>query len=362
LTDVLKIPAVRLPEYLDKVEVYKEYQITDPYRSMERRIDIVICNDRHFLPIEVKIYAEDQPSQCYIYYEYAQKYDEDTVVYYLSPNGKAPSSVSLSLDCEQKHDVLDLEHVSQISFAEDVAEWLKSAIASETDGVIKQVLIQYLHAIEGFCGVTDSGKRAMVVDELIKNKENLSAGIEIGKYIKNAQIELIKKVMAEFRRQMQPLSEKYDLTDLGADSWYAYEQQASLFYKNSYSSFPGINYRVNRAKLTNKREVWLRIEIDWNLFAGFCLFDTDKNEQVDDITDADNEELMQFLDYKRIEHDSWWISWKYLPTGVKTITDDVPEFHNMNEAAISLADDDILIDMVGHSVEIIEKEFLTKIK
>jgi hypothetical protein len=80
------------------------------------------------------------------------------------------------------------------------------------------------------------------------------------------------------------------------------------------------------------------------------------------ITYADNEELMQFLDYKRIEHDSWWISWKYLPTGVKTITDDVPEFHNMNESAISLADDDILIDTVRQSVEIIEKEFLTKIK
>jgi hypothetical protein len=34
----------------------------------------------------------------------------------------------------------------------------------------------------------------------------------------------------------------------------------------------------------------------------------------------------------------------------------------MNEAAISLADDDILIDTVRQSVEIIEKEFLTKIK
>jgi hypothetical protein len=142
LTDVLNIPDGRLPEYLDKVEVYKEYQIIDPYRKTERRIDIVICNEKHFLPIEVKIYADDQPSQCYIYYEYAQKYDKDTVVYYLSPNGKEPSSESLSLDCEQKQDVLEPGNVSQISFAEDVAEWLKSAIASETDSGMRLILMQ----------------------------------------------------------------------------------------------------------------------------------------------------------------------------------------------------------------------------
>jgi hypothetical protein len=34
----------------------------------------------------------------------------------------------------------------------------------------------------------------------------------------------------------------------------------------------------------------------------------------------------------------------------------------MNEAAISLADDDILKEMVRRSVDAIEKEFLVKIK
>jgi hypothetical protein len=201
----------------------------------------------------------------------------------------------------------------------------------------------------------------MIVEELLKNKENLSAGIEVGKYIKYAQIELIKKVMGEFRHQMEPLAEKYDLTDLGAESWYAFEQQADSFYKNSYSSFPGINYKVNRAKMTNGRELWFRIEIDWKLFAGFCLFDADKHEQVDNVTGIEDE-LLNFLDYKRIDCDEWWINWKYLPTGLKESTDDVPEFHNMNEAAIMLADDDILKETVRKSISAIEKEFLVKIK
>jgi hypothetical protein len=361
LTDVLKIPSNRLPEYMDNVEVYKEYRITDQYRNTERRIDIVICNEKHFLPVEVKIRADDQPSQCYIYYEYAQKYDENTKVYYLAPNRKEPSLESRSLDCEQKKDILDLSHVSSISFSEDVSEWLKSAIDGEYDFGMRQILIQYLQAIEEFCGTRDKGTRDMVVEELLKSKENLSAGIEVGKYVKYAQITLIKKVMKEFRCQMKPLAKKYDLKDLGSDSWYAYEHQAEIFYKNSYSSFPGINYRVNKAKMCNGREIWLRIEIDWKLFAGFCLFDTVKNEQVDNMTGAE-EEVMKFLDYKRIKGDEWWIDWKYLPTGKKDPTDDVPEFHNMNEAAISLADNDTLKNLVKQSVDVIEKQFLVKIK
>jgi hypothetical protein len=71
---------------------------------------------------------------------------------------------------------------------------------------------------------------------------------------------------------------------------------------------------------------------------------------------------MKFLDYKRIDCDEWWIDWKFLPTGLVQVTDDVPEFHNMNEAAIKLADDNILKEMVRRSVDAIEKEFLVKIK
>jgi hypothetical protein len=112
--------------------------------------------------------------------------------------------------------------------------------------------------------------------------------------------------------------------------------------------------------MSNGREIWLRIEIDWKLFAGYCLFDSAKNEQVDDIV-GEEEEVMKYLDYKRIKSDEWWIDWKYLPTGERESADDVPEFHNMNAAAISLADDTALKNMVKNSVAVIENQFLAKI-
>lgn len=50
----------------DQAIVTAEYAIDD-----ERRIDIEIGS--YFLPIEVKIYAADQKSQCFDYYQYAKE-------------------------------------------------------------------------------------------------------------------------------------------------------------------------------------------------------------------------------------------------------------------------------------------------
>lgn len=52
----------------DQAIVTAEYAIDD-----ERRIDIVIEIGSYFLPIEVKIYAADQKSQCFDYYQYAKE-------------------------------------------------------------------------------------------------------------------------------------------------------------------------------------------------------------------------------------------------------------------------------------------------
>lgn len=48
--------------------VLTEYVIDDA-----RRIDIVIRNAHFFIPIEVKIYADEQEGQCYDYYACASK-------------------------------------------------------------------------------------------------------------------------------------------------------------------------------------------------------------------------------------------------------------------------------------------------
>ena len=57
-----------------------------------RRIDLLIGIGKYMLPIEVKVYAEDQERQCFDYYNYAVRHDSDAVIYYLTLDGHAPST------------------------------------------------------------------------------------------------------------------------------------------------------------------------------------------------------------------------------------------------------------------------------
>ena len=74
---------------IEKLRVYKEYPI-----NLERRIDIVIRSSNFFIPIEVKINAGEQKSQCYDYYRHAVIEDKNTKVVYLTKYGTLPSEYS----------------------------------------------------------------------------------------------------------------------------------------------------------------------------------------------------------------------------------------------------------------------------
>ena len=85
---------VRKVLYLDIAEdelasarVYVEY-----HTGADRRIDIAIVTNKRFIPIEVKIYAEDQTRQCKDYYDFAlaQKKSVESKVYYLTLDGHLP--------------------------------------------------------------------------------------------------------------------------------------------------------------------------------------------------------------------------------------------------------------------------------
>lgn len=100
MRDILKEYSVS-DVLLAHTDVMKEFVIDN-----ERRIDIVIQNSRFFIPIEVKIYADEQEGQCYDYYQYAQ----NARIVYLTRFGNVPSEYSrkkkdrtdvLPLDCVQ---------------------------------------------------------------------------------------------------------------------------------------------------------------------------------------------------------------------------------------------------------------------
>ena len=156
----------------------------------------------------------------------------------------------------------------------------------------------------------------------------------------------------------------YQLEKESYYKWYSYEQQATEDFYNRYSTYPGINYVVKNIKLNDDIALWLRIEIEHNLFAGFALFnkkDESQGSEHNIISYDLKQEVMRFLNVSEINNDNWWLLWCYLPTGSNNSKLDsvvVPNFKEMNEAAIRLSDKSNRQQFVSESILVIENHLL----
>lgn len=327
---------------IDDMNLFDSAIVTAEYViDCERRIDIVIEIGKRFIPIEVKIYAGEQKSQCYDYYHFAKERDSATKVYYLTRTGYEPSEYSLS----GEKGLLDSDNVVCISFREHILGWLRECMDIAKDEV-KTVIGQFIASIEIISGYTNEKVVNMIADVLFESEEAFRAGIQIADSINVAKVKLMKEVFIEFEEQMKPIAQKYNFSRENAIGWYEYETQADvLFYDpKTYSTYPGINYIVNDVKMNDGYQLWFRIEVEHNLFAGFCVFDPNgqseegMGEQVDHYSDHTRKSVNDALNVSETDQANWWATWWYLPSGEKKENDMVPNFKSMNDAAISLAD------------------------
>ena len=359
--------------FYDDARVTKEYCIPQGRSGKsDRRIDIVIESAHWFIPIEVKIWAEDQKAQCYDYYHFAlQKMNSNKAkIFYLTTGGTSPTEYSTSLETDNVgDDSIPEDGVINISFNKDICEWLRNILMLESEGRVKDMFAQYLDAIEDMSGAIGYEEGLLVEEAILENSSLFEAGLWIEKTMEQVKIKLMTTLMNEIRIEMKPLLQKYGLKELGSKSYYSVENQMGKYYKYNDSSYPGINYLVENAVLNDGKEVWFRVEIDWHLFAGFCLFDPHANEgkgnQVNEMDKWKKQIMSFFRDMPELENDDWWILWCYLPSGTHEIGSKetlCPEFKSFNRAAIRLADVDHRKEMVRKYVQVIEKELLSRLK
>ena len=116
---------------LDSASVYGEYPTQ--FIGRTRYIDLVIITNKRFIPIEVKIEADDQDTQCYDYWREAEKYhkkhsfNEPPVLYYLSPEGYFPSTESAK-DFGYIGDLnlIRLDKIDNVAFRSEFLHWLEA--------------------------------------------------------------------------------------------------------------------------------------------------------------------------------------------------------------------------------------------
>lgn len=355
--DVLKMNSVS-DTLLLHTEVFKEYPI-----DKERRIDIFIRNAEYQVPIEVKIYAGEQEGQCSDYFEMAK----NSKLIYLTRFGTPPSEYS-----RKKKDggnLLPLDRIQCISWADDIYQWLEGKLQNLKEPFLA-VMRQYIDAIHSIADERENKVTDKVIDALYESPEQFLAGIEIEKSMKKAKVRLIRQVFEEFQRQMQPVLGKYGL-ELEKDSgYYSYQDPQHDKFYDCYSTYPGLNYVVKRAKFQKSGlELWFRIEVEHNLFAGFCLFDKEDRSkdgfsngyQVNDITDGLVQEASRYLKKEIILPEDWWFAWCY-PNGKRHCEEaEVPDFKQMNPCAVLLVDEMARKEYVKRALAVFEEELLGRL-
>ena len=116
---------------LDSAKVYGEYPTQ--FIGRTRYIDLAIITNKRFIPIEVKIEADDQDTQCYDYWSEAKlhtdKYSlsEPPVLYYLSPEGYFPSTESAKdFGYKGELNLVRLDKIDNVAFRSELLHWLEA--------------------------------------------------------------------------------------------------------------------------------------------------------------------------------------------------------------------------------------------
>lgn len=313
-----------------KAKVYREYLLPSG-----RRIDLVIETEQplRFIPIEVKIYADEQEKQCIDYWKYAneQQNNGKSVLYYLTRFGDEPSEYSKGENENCK--------IVCISFAKDILEWLSLCI-KETDtwrlAPIREVMVQLMTAIRKFTGQMKDGEMEEIKNLLRHSPEYMKSAVALEKAIKLVSMDVMRDLFAT-------IEQKIDMalpTVRKNKKWIYYDDGNAIekFYNNQISTWPGIAYYFDDVS-ENGAEICLKLEIDNKLFLGYgnTVKGVHKHEKI--VSQDTVEKLLQKLNskenpYRHAQYGSTFLAWQY----VFLEETESPDFKNHNPAFYRLLD------------------------
>ena len=137
---------------LERTCVMAEYLIDNG-----RRIDIMLQHPQFSIPVEVKINAGDQESQCYDYHFYAR----NAKLVYLTKDDKTKPS-PWTMQSRDKGNTLEESAVTCISW-KSICTWpeerREKQLKSNQNAELLEQVRQYIGAIEWFCPIRKSNRR-----------------------------------------------------------------------------------------------------------------------------------------------------------------------------------------------------------
>lgn len=282
------------------VSICREYVI-DHTDDNYGRIDLLLQGENFCYPIEVKIYAGDQWEQVKRYARFSSG-ARDGQVYYLTPNGSAPTEESLG--------GTDLSDVVCLPFADDIRRWLKRC-GELTWNVpnVAEIIRQYIKLLDKLTGNYEGDVFMEQVKKAIAiSRTSFESALAIAKSLDDVKTDTLIRVFDEIERHMKGLDPS--LEKLGAD----YKEKAQSFCRNARGgAYPSLTYRLATC---GEFTLALRFEVEYNFYFGVTFF---RGEQVQcpkdlhQLIDAFSDSTWKDYIDKAKPMSDWWLWWKYLP-------------------------------------------------
>ena len=311
-----------------------------------RRIDLVIKTQSRFIPIEVKIYAEDQEKQCLDYFNYANNVcgkDAPTTLFYLTRFGTMPSEYSTKNDDRLK--------IVAISFTHHILPWLEKCLQNKETwrlSTVSNTIYQLIDAIKDFT----NGKKDLEMEEIAQylreSKENLQDALRI----ENAVNAVRRSVLEELFNGV----EKAINGSIEGNSLYVKSKETNLpesvtKYRSS-RTLPCLAYSY-KDKSNNEIEIIVKLQVDYRVYISRSV-KCEKGMQESLITKEINSS-MEILDSIYPNSDSK-NTWRYLENKVSSTSaaftlDNVPNFIEFNDAFYRLLNEDNLKTYIDYCVK-----------
>jgi hypothetical protein len=314
---------------IDSAIIHREYVIDEG-----RRIDLAIEIEGRFIPIEIKIYAQDQETQCYAYLKFAKAKDETAKIVYLTLYGDDPSEYSKAL--------LEEKDIIKISFANHILCWIEKCLALQDTirkAPIREIFIQFAAAIKRITNQLEDKPKMEIVELLSQSSQNMRNANAIVNSFETCRTKITKKLFEAIEKRLE--SEKRLKRVYYSDKYMYYDYKAMECVE--YFQHPGINYIVVDKTIDNYN-ITFRIEIDSNLYCGFGLEKNGKHVEDCD-TLCDKRVIGLFSDDIINTNSNWWICWEYIDYEGNHIN-----FKQYNDNYFKLFDKDKFDEIVNSAI------------
>lgn len=331
-----------------RVNIFSEYSVKD-----NGRIDIILKffleDSKKVVVIENKIYADDQYQQLKRYYDsmLMEGYKpEDIELVYLTLAGAEPSEDSIKgLSAAIK------ENIKIISYKDDIIAWIENCIKEVAQvPIIRETLVQYESLLKKITGKGEKTMTEEMKNMILSNKDYLDMAYKLTdvlvKIKQDLQLKFWEKLEEKLNNSLNLQLEKR----LESPNHHYSKNLIDKFYTGSKNNkYYGLMYFIK--DLENKGKLYLRIEVNENLYYGFRIIDNTGSNLVNKKDDYLEKDLLNL----RFSRTDAWLGWKHFYSS--ELQNQFINFKELDSNLVNVLKDDRKLERLTSEIkeEILEK-------